>query len=250
MKYLKWELKNITLGRHAHAFGLGSSEDFIVHLTMFRRKARLEVKTRLGQYLISREHHYCFPDSWEEVFNLYRRFSFVLQNPPSIWKVTQHPKGFCMSLFSSLFDQVDPESNTEAVSLPVPDEVYFQLTLGTSFRTSCGTVKGSLTAMSGGTCFRLTKISLPLLTLAWLLANDGYELARFRWVGESLVYLGGLSSFQLMTYERMCELWVRSSVLSSFCYVPIVTLTKKNLVGLKVLEATAGGFEDVSSSVG
>jgi len=241
MKYLKWDLKNIMLGKCAHAFRFGS-EDFNVHLTMFRRKVRLGVKTQLGQHLISRDHRCCFPGSWEEVFDLYKRFNLALQDPPSIWRVTQHPKGLCMSLFDSLFTQ-PVMKETATVSLPISDEVNFQLTFGTNLKSSCGIVKGSLIAVSGSFyCFRLTKTSLPLLTLAWLLANDGYELARFSWVDESPVYLGGVTSFRSLTYERMCELWVRSDILSSMCYVPLVALSRKNLEGLKCFENIYGGF--------
>jgi len=229
MKCLTWNLCTITL-----TYVPRSHLGFYARVKMFKRKARIVVRSNQGRYVYTCTHR--FPTSWEDFYRLFNQFrAFIINGPPLWTKLVHHPRGLCMSLSESLFRLENDSVNT----IELPDKhFYFQLVLNTNLITEQDAIKGRLTITKNATSdlSKYTHFSVPPLVVVLHLIRSGYCLKvvtdskheQHEWLIRSA------DDVLSLMYLPKSVLWV-CSVTFTPCYVPVLQLTKRNLKGIKYL---------------
>jgi len=227
MKCLTWNLCTVTLTHVPHTH-LG----FYVWVKLFKRKARIVVRSNQGRYVYSCTHKH-FPTSWEDFYRLFNRFRAFIIDGPSLWtKLVHHPRGLSMSLSESLFRL---ENDNIDVVEPLGEHFYFQLVFNTSLITERGAIKGKLIIAKNAASDlgKYTHFSVPPLVVVLHLIRSGYCL---KVVTDSKHerLIRSVDDVLSLIYLPKSVLWACSMTFTP-CFVPVLQLTRRNLKGIKYL---------------
>ncbi len=237
MKCLTWNLCTVSMNYVPHTH-LG----FYVWVKLFKRKARIVVRSNQGRYVYPCTHSH-FPTSWEDFYQLFNRFRAFIIDGPSLWtKLVHHPRGLSMSLSESMFRLKN--DNIGDIIEPPNEHFYFHLVLNTNLIAERSTIKGKLTIAKNAAVdlSKFTQFSVPPLVVVLHLIRSGYYLKVVTNGGRERL-IRSADDILSLAYMPKSVLWVYSKTFTP-CYVPVLQLTKRNLKGIKYLvrEAKNGHY--------